>query len=188
MKNLYLFDCFGVVVTDVSTLWMNTRLNGEQQQYARKVLFRKTDCGQISFDECMAELAKTCNLPVSEMQAEWDSFARPMPETLQLIRLLRAQGHTVALLSNASVEYVDRLFTQFDLYGYFDKIFVSARYGYAKPDREFYEICLNSFSEKFDKIYFTDDNEMNLRNIETLGITPVLFTDAAHLKMDLEVK
>lgn len=185
MKNLYIFDCFGVVVTDVSTLWMNTRLNKEQQQYARKELFRKVDCGEMDFDYSMSVLAQMCNLPVAQAQAEWNSFARPMPETLQLIQELRTRGHTVALLSNASVGYIDKLFTQFDLYKYFDKIFVSGNFGCAKPDREFYEICLNSFSEKFDKIYFTDDNPANLQNLEDLGITPVLFTDAARLKKDL---
>lgn len=186
MKNLYIFDCFGVVVTDVSTLWMQPRLNAEQQQYARTQLFRKVDCGQISFDDCLAALAKICNEPLDNLRAEWDALAEPMPQTLQLIDQLRVRGHTVALLSNASQVYVDRLFSQFDLYKHFDKIFVSARYGCAKPDRQFYKICLDSFSEKFHKIYFTDDNPTNLIGLEEMGVTPVLFRDADGLKRALK--
>lgn len=187
MKNLYLFDCFGVVITDVSTLWMQTRLNTQQQQYARAQLFRKVDCGQMSFDDSIAELGKMCNMTASSVRAEWDCISRPMPETLQIIQELRQCGHTVALLSNASVEYIDFLFTQFDLYKYFDKLFVSANYGCAKPDAEFYQVCVNSFTEKFDKIYFTDDNPVNLQNLQKFGITPVLFTNAAQLKRDLKL-
>lgn len=187
MKNLYLFDCFGVVVTDVSTLWMQPRLTVEQQQYARTQLFRKVDCGQLSFDDCLAALAKTCGTTLNQLQAEWDALAQPITQTLQLIDELRLRGHTVALLSNASQSYVDRLFSQFDLYKYFDKIFVSAKYGCAKPDKEFYRICLDSFSEKFGKIYFTDDNPTNLLGLTEMGITPVLFRSAAQLKNDLEL-
>lgn len=184
-QNLYLFDCFGVVVTDVSTLWMKPRLNAEQQQYARTQLFRKVDCGQISFDDCLAALAKISDTPLDQLRTEWNALARPMPQILQVINDLRLHGHTVALLSNASQNYIDRLFSQFDLYKYFDKIFVSAKYGCAKPDREFYKICLDSFSEKFDKIYFTDDNSANLNGLEKMGITPVLFRDADSLKKAL---
>ncbi|MCM1289494.1 MAG: HAD-IA family hydrolase [Corallococcus sp.] len=184
MKNLYIFDCFGVVVTDVSTLWMQNRLSAEQQQSARINLFRKVDCGLMPFEDCLDALAKTCRLPLDEVRAQWDILAKPMPQTLRVITELRRRGHTVALLSNAASEYIDRLFSQFELYGYFDKIFVSANYGYAKPDREFYRICLDSFSQKFGKIYFTDDNPDNLQNLQEFGITPVLFRDADQLERD----
>ncbi len=186
MKNLYLFDCFGVVVTDVSTLWMQPRLNAEQQIYARTQLFRKVDCGQISFDDCLDALAKICNVPLAQVRSDWDALAEPIPSTLQLIDELRSNGHTVALLSNASQAYVERLFTQFYLYKHFDKIFVSAKYGCAKPDAQFYKICLDSFSEKFDKIYFTDDNPINLVEPQKMGVIPVLFRDAEHLKKALQ--
>jgi len=186
MKNLYVFDCFGVVVTDVSTLWMQPRLNAEQQQYARTQLFRKVDCGQISFDDCLAALAEISDTPLAGLRADWDALAQPITPTLQLIDELRAHGHTVALLSNASQDYVDRLFSQFDLYKYFDKIFVSAKYGCAKPDKEFYRICFDSFVEKFDKIYFTDDNPANLVEPKKMGVIPVLFRDAESLKKALQ--
>ena len=88
---------------------------------------------------------------------EWADEEFVLTDTVDLIRKLRANGDTVALLSNASKEYVDYLFDRFDLNRYFDKIFVSSVYGCAKPDKVFYEICVKSFDEKFENIYFTDD-------------------------------
>ena len=125
-----------------------------------------------------SQLATLGGVSKQSVVDEWEQLASVFTDTVEVIKRIRQRGDAVALLSNASVEWIDYLFTKFDLNQYFDKIFVSARYGVAKPDREFYQICLDSFTEKFEKIYFTDDNEINLKNLEELGITPVLFTTA----------
>ena len=41
-KNLYLFDCFGVVLTEVSTLSMR-EFTDEQRRYMREQVFRRVD-------------------------------------------------------------------------------------------------------------------------------------------------
>ena len=182
MRKLFLFDCFGVVVSDVSTLWLDRHCDEEQKDFARKVLFRKVDTAMMSQDELYEQLSKLCGTNKQSLVDEWDSLVCVKQETVEVIKRIRQRGDVVALLSNASVEYIDYLFGKFDLYQFFDKIFVSARYKTAKPDREFYKIALDSFSEKFDKIYFADDNPINLRNLEKLGITPILFTTAAQFE------
>ena len=167
-KNLYIFDCFGVVVSDVSTLFMNNHAEIDQE-YMRRCVFRY-------------------NLDLQGIIDEWRGYESPLTDTLTVISELRSMGHTVALLSNASQGYIDYLFTKFDLYKYFDKLFVSSNYRCAKPEKEFYEICVNSFDERFDKIYFTDDNPNNLIGLEQFGITPVLFTNAADFKQIISKK
>lgn len=61
-RNLYIFDCFGVIVADVSTLWMNKHLNADDQLYMRKQVFRKVDVGQITMDEMFATVSRLYNL------------------------------------------------------------------------------------------------------------------------------
>ena len=186
MRKLFLFDCFGVVVSDVSTLWLDRHCDEEQKRYVRSELFRKVDTARMSQEELYEQLAALCGISKRSLVDEWDSLVYVKQDTIETIKRIRRQGDVVALLSNASVEYVDYLFTKFNLYQYFDKIFVSARYKTAKPDREFYRICLDGFTEKFDKIYFTDDNPVNLENLQELGITPILFTNAAQLEKDVK--
>ena len=166
MRKLFIFDCFGVVVSDVSTQWMDRHFDETQKQYIRSHYFRSVDTAVMSQDELYEGLAAEYGMSKQSIIDEWNELIFVKRDTLETIKRLRKQGDVVALLSNASVEYIDYLFTKFDLYKYFDKIFVSAQYGYAKPDREFYQICLDSFTEKFDKIYFADDNVNNLKNIE----------------------
>lgn len=177
-RKLFIFDCFGVVVADVSTLFMDGRFDDEQKQYMRKQVFRSVDVGALSMAQMFDTMIGHFGLDKEKTLKDWASYEYPLVDTLQVIAELRAQGHVVALLSNAAVEYIDYLFDKFDLRKYFDYIFVSAAYGYAKPDKEFYKLCVDSFTEQFDAVYFTDDNPANLADLEQFGITPILFKSA----------
>ena len=177
-KNLYIFDCFGVVISDVSTLFMDNRLNAEQIKYMREQVYRKVDTGKMSMDEMFEILAGLCNLSVEQTKRDWAGCEYVLTDTIEVIKKLKSQGHTVVLLSNAAVDYVDYLFAKYGLTKYFDGIFVSAQYGFAKPDRELKALFVDSFKEKFDAIYFADNNPDNLAGVEQFGITPVLFTSA----------
>jgi len=181
-RNLYIFDCFGVVISDVSTLFMNKRLNKEEQDYMRKFVFRSVDVGEITNEDMFTLVSGRYGWNREEITAEWCGYEDVMLDTVDLIRELKRRGHCVALLSNAWQGYIDYLFKKFSLTDLFDKTFVSSNYGVAKPDEEFYELCVNSFDEKFDNIYFTDDNPANLKNLEKFGITPILFIDVSEFK------
>ena len=187
MNNLYLFDCFGVVVSDVSTLWMNNRFDEEEKQYILKHFFRNVDTGKISNKQMFEEMSQRYGVSAKSIWEIWEGYLEVKWDTVELIQKLRNQGGVVALLSNAALEYIDYIFDKFQLRKYFDKIFVSSQYGVAKPDLEFYRICVNSFDTKFDNIYFTDDRASNLVNLEQFGIQPVLFTSACDLAKKLKV-
>lgn len=175
--NLYLFDCFGVVVSDVSTLWMKAENFSDEQTAQARKLFRKVDCGEVSFEDSFDVLAQMCGKSKQAVRKRWDSLLYPFPDTLALIEKLRCRGK-VALLSNADSSYVKAIFRSFGLDRYFDRVFVSSDYGVAKPDERFYALCLAAFTQKFDKVYFTDDNPINLESAKKLGIETVLFTSA----------
>lgn len=177
-RNLYIFDCFGVVISDVSTLFMNGRLNAEEQEYMRKHVFRSVDVGEITNEEMFDIISERYGMRREKVVKDWQSYECVLEETVELIRELKRNGQCVALLSNAWQGYIDYLFEKFELTDLFDKTFVSSNYGAAKPDEEFYRICVESFDEKFDKIYFTDDNPANLVELERFGITPILFISA----------
>lgn len=188
MKNLYIFDCFGVVISDVSTLFMNKYItDAAEREYMCKQVFRNVDTGAIPHERMYEIVSERYGINLPTVKSEWASYECVLNDTVEIIKQLKSQGHTVVLLSNAAVEYIDYLFDKFGLFKYFDKLFVSAKYGYAKPDKELYEICVKSFDEKFDKIYFTDDNPNNLVNLEQFGITPVLFTDINNVRKMLEL-
>lgn len=177
-KKLFIFDCFGVVISDVSTLFMEKHLNAEQIKYMREQVYRKVDTGKIGMDEMFGILADLCGMSVEQTKQEWRSCEYVLTDTIEVIKKLKSQGHVIALLTNAASRYIHNLFRKYDLFKYFDSVYISSVCGYAKPDKEFYEMCIYDFTERFDNIYFTDDNPDNLADVEQFGITPVLFTSA----------
>lgn len=187
MRNLYIFDCFGVIISEVSSLFTDKYLNDEQKKYMRSVVFRNLDKGVITMDDMFVTLAELSNVSVEQAKREWASYECLFADTVDVIKQLKAQGHCIALLSNAATSYIDYLFNKYGLFELFDKVFVSAAYGYAKPDCEFYKLCVDSFTEQFNNIYFTDDNPNNLKDLERFGITPILFKGASDLVQKLGV-
>lgn len=184
-KKLYLFDCFGVVLNEVSTLCMQGKFTAEQQRFMREQVFRRVDTGEAEMEYIFTTVADKFGYDKEQFRREWKSYEDVNCGTVKLIDELRAQGGRVGLLSNANAGYIDYLFNRFDLYRRFDKVFVSSSFRVAKPDIAFYKLCLDGFGEKFDEIYFTDDNPQNLVGLEALGITPILFTSAEQLRKRL---
>lgn len=187
MNNLYVFDCFGVVVSDVSTLWMNKHFTPEQVKFAREKIYRNVDCGKLNFDASFEILGEMSGMSSSDARKEWDTFLYPQQAVVDIIRKLRGSGQTTALLSNASQQYISYIFQHFQLNDLFDKTFVSANYKVAKPDKEFYEKCLGNLLNNYDEIYFTDDNPTNLVVPQKMGIKTLLFTSAEQLAKDLKL-
>ena len=112
---------------------------------------------------------------------------------VELLRYLREiklnrSDCDVVLLSNAPQGLVESIFEKYGLYPYFDKVFVSWRYGIAKPDKRFYQLCLEETGGDYDEIFMIDDNPKNLENLSELNITPVLYVGNGELFAYLDGK
>lgn len=178
-RNLYLFDCFGVVISDVSTIFMEKRgFDAQQILFMRNRIFRSVDVGKLTMSQMFEKTSEHFCFDTEKMKEEWTGYEYVLDDTVTLVKRLKDEGHVVALLSNAEAAYVDYLFDKFGLKDLFHFVFVSSNYGCAKPDYEFYKLCLDSFDERFDAVYFADNNPDNLVGLEPLGITPILFTSA----------
>ena len=89
-KKLFIFDCFGVVISDVSTLFMDKHLNAEEQLYMRKV-FRKVDVGSLDMEQMFAELSALCKMRNEDVKREWASCEALLADTIEVIKGLREQ-------------------------------------------------------------------------------------------------
>ena len=121
------FDCFGVVLSEVSTLSMRG-FTDEQRQYMREQVFRRVDTGEAEMECIFTTAAERFGYDKEKFRSEWKRNERVNHDTVALIDELRAQGGTIALLSNANAGYIDCLFKRFDLYRHFDKVFVSSSF------------------------------------------------------------
>lgn len=182
MKNkLIIFDCFGVIFDEIAPVFFEKYLPQEQAAIVKDRIFVPADLGQISYERIFEEISEELNMDKDDIRTEWENLIRLHDDMVTIIKKL-GETADIALLSNAPLGFVEKIFDKYNLNPLFDKIFISCNIKMAKPDPEIYRYCVSQFSKEYDKIYMIDDNIKNLEHLPELGITPVHFTDIESLK------
>ncbi|QFZ24458.1 HAD family phosphatase [Saccharothrix syringae] len=100
--------------------------------------------------------------------------AHPDPKMVDLVRELRADGLTTALLSNSWGEgYPEDLLLEL-----FDTVVISGRVGLRKPDRRIFEHTLEQVGLPAHRCAFFDDSPANVEGARAVGLHAHLHTDA----------
>ena len=185
MKNLYIFDCFGVVCSEIAPVWFGCHFEQEEAKRLKAHYFAGADRGDTDIETLIDRLAAGLGFDADDIRREWGEIFSLNRELLEYIDGLR-QEHHVALLSNAPEGLVERIFDHFDLWNRFDRVFISSHYRMAKPDRAFYQLCLDAFCGQYARAFMIDDNRANLDGLEQIGITPIRFVSNTALLQELK--
>lgn len=176
MKNeLIIFDCFGVIFGEIAPVIFERYFSGEEAVALKDKYFVPADLGKVTLDEIFNGMAEEIGISRERLEKEWNELIVLNKKIVPVIEKLRKE-YTVILLSNAPLGFVERLMKDYCLEYLFDKIFISCNLKMSKPDPQIYLHCVNSFENKFEKVYMIDDNIKNLEHLPSLGITPVHFT------------
>lgn len=181
MKNkLIIFDCFGVIFDEIAPVFFERYLPSDKAADVKEKIFVPADLGQIEYDEIFNLISKELDMKKEDIIAEWDSLIRLREETVEVIKKA-GRIADVALLSNAPLGFVEKIFAENNLEPLFDKMFISCNLRMAKPDKAIYLHCVSAFGKDYDEIYMIDDNIKNLEHLPEIGITPIHFTDISCL-------
>jgi putative hydrolase of the HAD superfamily len=110
-----------------------------------------------------------------------------MPETVALLRRLKAKGHKLFYLSNmhvASIEYLERAYTFWDI---FEGGVISCRVHFIKPEPEIYACLAERYRLDKTQTIFIDDLTANLEPAEKMGIQTIQFHNALQCEHQLEL-
>ncbi len=186
MKNtLCIFDCFGVLMDELAPVWLAGRYGEEQAVILKQQYFSGADQGLVDVDGLIENLSKGLSIPVQTIRREWAELIVLNRELLSYLEKLRGKA-CIALLSNAPKGLVEGIFEKYDLFRYFDRVFISGVSKIAKPSVRFYELCVQSFAQPFDRIVMIDDNPANFAELAGTDIQPVHFTTNEALFLLLE--
>ncbi len=206
MEYLFVFDIGGVVVRGfsvwskiVETMGLHTV---EMERGLPKDgteswdMFQDMQRGKISSMEFLVYLAKAEGVE-EPTENYWETYFSPtldIESDLFLEDLLK-KGHRVVAGTNTLQEHYDIHIKNGD-YKRFEKVYASHLMGEAKPDSPFWQIILDEENNiriennqepfSFNQMIFFDDMQENIDAALALGITAILFTDAAQAKKDLE--
>lgn len=146
------------------------------------------DRGTLGRDEAITRAARRTGIAEGEMKRLLHAVPPSLvvfPDTVALLRRLKAQGHPLYCLSNmhfASIEYLERTETFWDV---FDGRVISCRLQLCKPETGIYEHLLRTYALKPAQTLFIDDVQKNLDAAAKLGIRTLRFENAAQCEREL---
>ena len=186
MKNeLIIFDCFGVIFGEIAPVIFERYFSTDEAKELKEKYFVPADLGEVTLDEIFDGMAEEISISKKRLIKEWNELIVLNEEIVPVIEKLKEE-HTIILLSNAPLGFVEKLMKDYNLEYLFDKIFISCNLKMSKPDPEIYKYCVDSFDNNFDKVYMIDDNLKNLEPLPSIGITPVHFTSIEKMIEDLK--
>jgi len=115
------------------------------------------------------------NIAVETFYRITEQYWEPEKETIPLLKALKENNITLAIISNASnIPNVNRLIKKANIKDYFEKVFISAAYGIRKPHPQIFQIALDAFELTPQKCLMVGDtisadiygsNQIGMRNI-----------------------
>ena len=143
--------------------------------------------GKISEKEYWDALRKKYGLSIhdsiSDEFKKWKGLEANQ-EILDLIGHARKEKIKVAVFSNV-IEPTYEAIKNAGYYDLFDDVIASCKVGYAKPDKEIYDIALERLDVPANKSVFIDDKQRNLDPAEKMGFTTMLVENQSQLIEDL---
>ena len=136
------------------------------------------DGGFISFDEMYRRIFADAGLEISAADLEelWEidgvGWIRNLrPETLDLMRMLKAQGKKLGILSNMSPDFYDRLFVPraADYRALADVEVISGLEKLYKPERPIYDLTQRRMGLSPERLLFLDDTPVNVNAARSYG-------------------
>jgi 2-haloacid dehalogenase len=141
-----------------------------------------------AFEKSVYELAERHPHRAELIRAYWERWPEtmrgPLPDTVELLRRLKAKAFPVYALTNWSRETWHHA-GRFDFLSWFDDIVVSGHEGVAKPDPAIFHLACERFGVEPATTVFIDDHAPNVESAANLGFTAIQFTDAGQLERQL---
>ena len=179
-KRLIIFDCFGVIFGEIAPVFLRKHLPENQVPSVKEKLFAPADLGTVTYEELLNNMATELSLEMPELLEEWNSLIILNEEIVPIIKRLK-ENSDIALLSNAPLGLVERIFEEHSLTQLFDTMVISCNIGLAKPDERIYCHCINTLGKSYDEIYMIDDSPANLEPLPQLGIKPIHYKGISSL-------
>jgi putative hydrolase of the HAD superfamily len=136
------------------------------------------DRGTLLYPEAMLRAVERTGLPASSIIRLFRHVPLSLvglPETVVLLRRLKAKGHRLFFLSNmhvASITYLERAYIFWDV---FEGGVISCRIHLIKPEPEIYRYLVAQYDLKKEQTIFIDDLASNLEPADKMGIQTILF-------------
>ncbi|QBD76833.1 HAD family phosphatase [Ktedonosporobacter rubrisoli] len=193
MIQTVIFDLGGVFIEEPAAGMLKyyasfLQVDGEVLSEALRKYWDVWHKGKISEAELWGMVTTELQIPCPDCESLWlDGFKqtyRERPEMFALLKQVKRQGYTTALLSNIEAPLVQHLrqspFEDIDSY------FFSCELGLSKPEPAIYQKVLQELSCAPEVAIFIDDRRANVEAASRLGIHGIVFRSYDDLREQLQ--
>lgn len=183
MIKAIIFDCFGVVFSDqFPETYRKFGGDIEKDRAFIAGVYRDSHMGVIPSSSTV--FAKHLGVSESDWLHALTSSGSFDFDLLKYIETVRKK-YKVGLLSNVSKTGLAKHMDVSVLENHFDALVLSSEVGYAKPDREVYEIAAQKLSVQTSECIFIDDAEVNCDGARAVGMQALHYRDFVSFKADI---
>ncbi|HEX3095509.1 MAG TPA: HAD family phosphatase [Patescibacteria group bacterium] len=180
-----IFDCFGVIGTEVYWPWLQKMdANFEQNKSQYDIIANQCDKGEIDIEEYARKISELTNLKQEEVIPLMQEQFVLKKEVVELISQLK-QNYKIGLISDANEDFVNSLFRKHSLFQYFDEMLISSKLHVTKAGPEIFKIFLDRAQTKPNDMIFIDDNPRNTEIAKSLGIHGISYSDFDQFQSEL---
>lgn len=183
MIQAIIFDCFGVLTTD---LWKEFVATLPEDQRAPAGDFNRAyDSGQLSRQKFLQDIEGLTGRQPSEVENLLSEETYKNVELLNFIAELKKQ-YKIGLLSNIATNWITEQFLTTEEQQLFDVMVFSHHIGASKPDAKMFETIAGRLDLPLENCVMIDDSERYCSAAADLGMQGIYYQDLTQLKQDLE--
>lgn len=158
----------------------------------RKEHVRKLSTGKESMENFARLLKEKTGLEIGEDEIIkiWkSSYLEVMPVNEELVEIVKElkKKYVIGMISNLPDLHAE-INIERNLFDLFEPCLLSCKVGFAKPDKEIFELMLQKLALKAEKCLFVDDRTQHLEAAKKLGFETIQFKNNKQLIEELKEK
>jgi putative hydrolase of the HAD superfamily len=147
------------------------------------------DRGTVEPADLVRRIAARTGLNAADVQCVVDAVPhelQPLSDSVDWIRRLHADGHSLFYLSNMPAPYAQHLEVSYDFFDCFTSGVFSGRVKMIKPERAIFDFAATRFGKPANELVFFDDHLPNVQAARDAGWQAWQFTNAASAEATLQ--
>lgn len=186
MIRAIVFDCFGVILTDaLSVICADVEERDPHAAIKIRSLIHAANKGIIDPEESSQRVSQLLGVSIDDYRNQIRNGELRDQKLLDFIKTLRPKYKT-AILSNITQGGLQRRFPDDELSQYFDVVVASGEIGFAKPEKQAYQITAERLGVNLAECVFTDDRQPYCDAAVEAGMSALLYTDFPRFRKELQ--
>lgn len=183
MIKAIVFDCFGVLTTDVWLAFCDAQPAGADIEQA-SAINRAFDRGLMSAEQFVDRVTAVLGVPppmLEDMKQGQMVLNRQLFDYILELKL----HYKISILSNISDDWIKTTFLAPEEVKIFDDIMQSYEFDVIKPDPRIFELACQRLDVRPEEAVMIDDRIKNVDGAIAAGWHGILYTDVASLRRNL---